>query len=60
MAKRYRVLTGINYKPKGATVEKRAEVGAVVDDLPPASVGWLLAQRIVEEVTGSGAGSQQS
>lgn len=52
MAKRYRVLRGINYTPKGSTVEKRAEPEDVVDDLPPASIGWLTAQGIVEEVTG--------
>lgn len=52
MGKRYRVLKGINYTPKGSTVEKRAEPQSVVDDLPAASVGWLLEQKVVEEVTG--------
>lgn len=35
----YRVLTGLSYPP-----DKRAEIGDVVDDLPPKSVKWLLEQ----------------
>lgn len=41
----YRVLTGLNYPP-----DKRAEVGAVVDDLPPKSIKWLAAQGLIEPV----------
>lgn len=43
MAK-YRVLKGIDYPPN-----KRAEIGAVVDDLPAASVKWLLEIGAIEE-----------
>ena len=42
MAK-YRVLAGIDYPPN-----KRAEEGDIVDDLPPASVKWLLDSNIIE------------
>lgn len=52
MAKRYRVIKGVNYTPRGSTVEKRAEPPEVVDDLPPSSLGWLTAQGVVEEVNG--------
>ena len=45
----YRILTGMNYPP-----DKRAEIGDVVDDLPPKSVKWLLAQGHVEPVEGKG------
>lgn len=58
--KRYRVIGrplgdgrqgGITYHPHGdkAAPRRRAEAGQVVDDLPPKSVPWLLAQRIVME-----------
>lgn len=40
----YRVLTGMNYPP-----DQRAEVGDIVDDLPPKSVKWLLASGHIEE-----------
>ena len=43
---KYRVLTGINYPPN----DKRAEPGSVVDDIPPASIKWLLRDGIIEEV----------
>lgn len=43
----YRVLTGLNYGPKG----KRAEPGDVVGDLPADSLGWLIEQGHVEPVT---------
>lgn len=51
-AKRYRVLVGINYLPKGkGDIEKRAEPGDVVDDLPPGVVKvWLEQGVIAEEV----------
>ena len=44
----YRVLNGLSYPP-----DKRAEVGDIVDDLPPKSVKWLLAKGHIEEVKGS-------
>jgi len=45
-AKRYRVLTGLNYPAKGR--EKRAEAGDVVTDLPADAVGWLTEQGHIE------------
>lgn len=43
MAKRYRVLVGINYG------KKRAEIGDVVADLPANTVEPLLAMGAIEE-----------
>lgn len=43
MAK-YRVLQGIDYPPN-----KRAEIGDVIDDLPAASVKWLLEIGAIED-----------
>jgi hypothetical protein len=43
----YRVLVGIDYPP-----DKRADAGDVVNDLPPKSVRWLLAQGIIEDTSG--------
>jgi len=43
----YRVLVGIDYPP-----DKRANAGDVVNDLPPKSVRWLLAQGIIEDSSG--------
>jgi hypothetical protein len=40
---KYKVLQGISYPPN-----KRAEVGAVVEDLPPKSIKWLREQGIIE------------
>jgi len=40
---KYNVLVGLNYPP-----DKRAEPGAVVDDLPGKSISWLCAQGYVE------------
>lgn len=51
-AKRYRVLTGLNYTPPGKKAERRAEPGVIVTDLPAASVGWLLEQGLIEQVGG--------
>lgn len=39
----YRVLQTIEYPPS-----KRAEVGALVDDIPTQSIKWLLEQQIIE------------
>jgi hypothetical protein len=39
----YRVLTGIDYPP-----DKRAEIGAVVSDIPEKSAKWLLDQGLIE------------
>lgn len=41
---RYRVLTGMNYG------RKRREPGAVVSDIPPESVKWLLEDGHIEPV----------
>lgn len=38
----YKVLVGIDYSGK------RVEPGALVSDLPPKSVSWLVAQGVVE------------
>ena len=43
MAK-YRVLQGIDYPPN-----KRAEIGDVVEDLPAASIKWLLESGAIED-----------
>lgn len=43
MAK-YRVLKGIDYPPN-----KRAEVGAIVEDLPATAIKWLLEDGIIED-----------
>lgn len=40
----YRVLNGLSYPP-----DRRAEVGDIVDDLPPKSVKWLLTKGHIEE-----------
>jgi hypothetical protein len=45
MAK-YRVLKGLDYPPN-----KRAEVGAVVEDLPATAIKWLLEDGIIEDAT---------
>jgi hypothetical protein len=45
MAK-YRVLKGLDYPPN-----KRAEVGAVVEDLPAAAIKWLLEDGVIEDAT---------
>lgn len=42
---KYRVLRGLNYPPG-----KRAEPGEVRDDIPDASIPWLLRVRAVEPV----------
>ena len=39
----YRVLTGLDYPP-----DKRAEVGALVSDIPEKSAKWLLEQGLIE------------
>jgi hypothetical protein len=44
----YRVLNGLSYPP-----DKRAEVGAIVDDLPTKSIKWLMKKGHIEEVAGS-------
>lgn len=43
MAK-YRVLRGIDYPPN-----KRAEAGAIVEDLPATAIKWLLEDGIIED-----------
>lgn len=40
----HKVLIGIDYPP-----DRRAEPGDVVDDIPAASVSWLIAQGAIEE-----------
>ena len=43
---RYRVLQGIDYPPN-----KRAEIGAIVSDLPKESISWLLASGVIANTT---------
>lgn len=50
-AKRYRVLTGLNYPGKSGK-EKRAEPGDVVDDLPATAIPELLEAGHVEPLEG--------
>lgn len=45
MAK-YRVLQGIDYPPN-----KRAEMGAVVEDLPATAIKWLLESGAIEDAS---------
>jgi hypothetical protein len=45
MAK-YRVLQGIDYPPN-----KRAEMGDVVEDLPPTAIKWLLESGLIEDAS---------
>jgi len=40
----YKVLKGIDYPPN-----KRAEIGAIVSDLPKESISWLLASGIITD-----------
>lgn len=48
-AKRYRVLVGVNYLPKGkGDKERRAEPGDVVDDLPTSVVPIWLERKVIE------------
>lgn len=39
----YKVLVGLDY------AGKRAEAGAIVDDLPSRSITWLLDQNLIEK-----------
>lgn len=41
----HKVLIGIDYPP-----DRRAEPGDVVDDIPAASVSWLIAQGVIEDL----------
>jgi len=43
----YRVLIGLNYT--AGKLEKRAEPGEVIDDLPKSAVAWLLECGAIEE-----------
>ena len=45
----YRVLTGMDYPP-----DRRAEIGDIVDDIPKASIKWLIADGHIEEVDAKG------
>jgi hypothetical protein len=40
----YKVLKGIDYPPN-----KRAEIGAIVSDLPKESISWLLASGVITD-----------
>lgn len=46
MAGSYKALTGIDYPPN-----KRVEIGAVVSDLPPQSIKWLLDSGAIEDTS---------
>lgn len=55
MAKRtFRVLIGMNYPPD----DRRAEPGEIVDDIPAASVDWLLREGAIEPVNGKGKAAE--
>lgn len=54
MASKYRVLTGMNYRPKGAKNEVRREPGEIIDDIPAKSIKWLLEQGHLEPVKDEG------
>lgn len=45
---RFRVLTGISYRPARGADEKHAEPGALVDDLPAGAVVWMLRDGVIE------------
>ncbi len=47
---RYRALVGLDYEVGGE--HRRVEAGEVADDIPAASVGWLLECGAIEEVSG--------
>lgn len=42
----YRVIVGISYR------DRRAEPGDVVTDLEPGEIEWMLADGVIEEVSG--------
>lgn len=44
----YRVLNGLSWEKNG--VDRRAEVGDVVNDLPAKSIKWLLTDGLIEPV----------
>jgi hypothetical protein len=46
----HRVLVGINYPPHGKGDEVRAEVGDVIDDIPPKVAKLWTEQGIIEHV----------
>lgn len=43
----YKVLVGLDY------AGKRAEAGAIVDDIPSRSVAWLLEQGMIQKADGA-------
>lgn len=49
-ARPYRVLVGLNYPAAG--LDKRAEPGDIVTDLPAKSITWLLADGYIEPMDG--------
>lgn len=46
---RYRACVGLHY-PAPAGGEHRVEAGAIISDLPTASISWLLEQQLIEQV----------
>lgn len=48
----WQVHTGLDYVSAVTGVARRAEPGDVVDDLPPASTGWLYEQGHIGPVPG--------
>lgn len=48
---RYRALTGLNYR------DKRVEAGAIVEDLPKDSIGWLKEQGLIVQIKEELAGN---
>lgn len=49
---RYRVVRPINYPAPDGTTRRRRLPGAIVDDVPEQSVGWLVAQGAIVPVAG--------
>lgn len=48
----YRLLTGMNYLPRGIGPEEvRRESGEVVSDLPPVAIRWLTEQGAIDLVS---------
>jgi hypothetical protein len=46
---KYKTLVGMDYPLKNG-VMKRVEAGQIVSDIPTESIGWLVAQKLIEPV----------
>lgn len=47
---KYRALVGLDYPPNNKEPKVRAEVGDVIDDLPPKAITWMLEIGAIEKV----------